>query len=225
MIEYKLVQTNRKTVSIKIKKDTTVEVRAPNNISKAQIDEIVKSRENWIKEHLEKVKKEHDQRKKFNLNFGDYVLIRGNKKQICSTNKNIASYEDNKFLIPEFCNNDQIKEIIINLYKMIAKEHILSRVIHFKEEMNVEPTGFRITSAKTRWGSCSGKNSINFTWKLVMADDEIIDYVVVHELSHIKEHNHSKNFWKEVEKIIPDYNVKKEKLKDLQYKLNTENWE
>ena len=114
--------------------------------------------------------------------------------------------------------------MLIKLYKLIAKEHITRRVAHFAHKMKVNPTAIRITSAKTRWGSCSGKNSVNFSWKLIMADDDTIDYVVVHELAHITEHNHSSKFWKIVEGIVPDYKEKKEKLKILEEKLSKEDW-
>ncbi len=91
--------------------------------------------------------------------------------------------------------------------------------------MEIIPTGLRITSAKTRWGSCSGKNSINFSWRLIMADEKTIDYVIVHELAHIKQHNHSSDFWKIVESTLPNYNQEKEKLKILGEKLSKENWD
>ena len=91
--------------------------------------------------------------------------------------------------------------------------------------MGVAPTGIKITGAKTRWGSCSSKNSINFSWRLVMADDEIIDYVIVHELAHIKELNHSPRFWAVVEGTLPDYKSRRSRLKLLQKKLAAEDWE
>jgi predicted metal-dependent hydrolase len=63
----------------------------------------------------------------------------------------------------------------------------------------------RITSAQTRWGSCSPKGTLSFTWRLVMAPLEVIDYVVIHELAHLRVKNHSKTFWAEVESMLPDY--------------------
>ncbi len=71
--------------------------------------------------------------------------------------------------------------------------------------MGVKPTAVKINSARTRYGSCSGRNSLNFSLFLMDKDDEFIDYVVVHELAHIKHHNHSKAFYEFVEKFIPDY--------------------
>ena len=78
--------------------------------------------------------------------------------------------------------------------------------------MGVTPTALKITSARTRYGSCSGKNSINFSLFLMEKSARAIDYVVVHELAHIKQHNHSPAFYKEIEKILPDY---KERIKEL----------
>jgi len=71
----------------------------------------------------------------------------------------------------------------------------------------------RITNARKRWGSCSVKGNLNFTWRLIMAPLQVIDYVVVHELVHIKEKNHSKNFWNHVSSYLPDYKQKRKELK------------
>ncbi|MCL2816165.1 MAG: M48 family metallopeptidase [Oscillospiraceae bacterium] len=91
--------------------------------------------------------------------------------------------------------------------------------------MNVKPAAVKITSAKTRWGSCSGRDNLNFSWRLVMADENVIDYVVVHELSHIKEHNHSPHFWKIVENVLPDYKERQNKLKQFQKQLIVQDWD
>lgn len=226
MREYKLIKRKRKTITIKIKEDGTLEVRAPLNISEEKIDSFVKSKEKWINKHFRKIKKNYKLKKEFNLNFNDYVILRGKKTPIHSIEGSIGRYdkEKNIFLIPEIANSNEIKDSIIKLYKLIAKEHIARRVMYFAHKMNVNPTAIRITSANTRWGSCSGKNSVNFSWKLIMADDETIDYVVVHELAHINQHNHSSEFWNIIEDIIPNYNENKEKLKILGEKLSKEDW-
>jgi len=227
MREYKLIKTKRKTVSIKIKEDATLEVRAPLNVSDEKIDEFVKSKEKWIAKHTKKISETYNLKKEFTLNFNDYVFVRGEKAYIRSIEGNIASYDKEKriFYIPEIANSEQIKEIIIGLYKLIAKSYIHPKIAFFTKQMNVNPTAIRITSANTRWGSCSGKNSVNFSWKLIMAEDETINYVIVHELAHIKQHNHSPNFWNIVESIIPDYRKEKEKLKILGKKISKENWD
>ena len=86
-----------------------------------------------------------------------------------------------------------------------AAEVIPQRVAHYAPLMGVTPTGIKITSARTRFGSCSGKNSLCFSWRLMLHPPEAVDYVVVHELAHIRHHNHSKDFWAFVESALPDY--------------------
>jgi predicted metal-dependent hydrolase len=79
--------------------------------------------------------------------------------------------------------------------------------------MCVSYTSITITSAKTRWGSCSGDNALRYTYRLLYCPKEIIDYVVVHELAHTVEHNHSKRFWQVVERYIPDWKERRKWLK------------
>ncbi len=79
--------------------------------------------------------------------------------------------------------------------------------------MSVLPGRIIVREQKTRWGSCSSKHNINLNWKLIMMPEEILNYVVVHELAHLKQMNHSKAFWEEVEKVLPDYKKQKEWLK------------
>ena len=98
-----------------------------------------------------------------------------------------------------------------------AKEIIPARVAYYSRIMNVTPTAVKIGGAKTRWGSCSGKNSLNFSWRLMLTNDDAIDYVVVHELAHILEHNHSKRFWAVVENVMPDYRERRKGLKGSEY--------
>ncbi len=93
----------------------------------------------------------------------------------------------------------------IDFLRKKAKEIIPEKVRYFSSIMGVAPTAVRINSAKTRYGSCSGKNSLNFSLYLMDKNEEFIDYVVVHELAHIKHHNHSKEFYSFIGEFLPDY--------------------
>ncbi len=227
MIEYKVTYSKRKTISIKINEDSSLEVKAPHYLSKKEINDFVNSKEEWIAKNTKEISEKYRLKRDFNLNFNDYVFVYGEKASINPIKGNTASYDKKEkiFYIPEIANSKQIKEIIIELYKIIAKSHINQRIEFFSKQMNVKPAKIGITSAKTRWGSCSGKNSVNFSWKLIMADERTIDYVLIHELAHIKQHNHSPKFWNIVESIMPDYKEQKEKLKILGEKLSKENWD
>ncbi|MCL2531009.1 MAG: M48 family metallopeptidase [Oscillospiraceae bacterium] len=94
-----------------------------------------------------------------------------------------------------------------------AKALLPGRVEHFAGIMSVAPNTMRVTGATTRWGSCSSRGSLNFSWRLMLCDDDVIDYVVVHELAHLREMNHSPRFWAIVEQVLPDYKRRKEKLR------------
>ena len=89
--------------------------------------------------------------------------------------------------------------------RRLAERVLPLKVAYYAERMGVKPTSVKITSAKTRFGSCNSKNGICFSWRLMQKPQEAIDYVVVHELAHIKQHNHSPAFYKVVEKEMPDY--------------------
>lgn len=97
--------------------------------------------------------------------------------------------------------------------KQKAGEYIPARVAYYSQMMGVTPTGVKITSAQKRFGSCSGKNSLCFAWRLMLYPPEAIDYVVVHELAHILHHNHSPKFYSCIAKYMPDYKERAKLLK------------
>lgn len=103
---------------------------------------------------------------------------------------------------------EEIKGLMLS-----AKTVIPKRVEYYSKLMGLTPTAVKINSAKTRFGSCSGKNSLNFSVYLMLFPQEAIDYVVVHELAHIKHHNHSKEFYRLIEEFMPDYKTRAAMLK------------
>lgn len=95
-----------------------------------------------------------------------------------------------------------------------AKEELPPKVAYYAQLMGVQPTGLKITSARTRFGSCSGKNSLCFSWRLMGYPEAAVDYVVVHELAHITHKNHGPRFWALVERYIPDYRARRALLRE-----------
>ena len=98
-------------------------------------------------------------------------------------------------------------------YRRQAKARLEERAAYFASRMGVSYQKISVRAAKTRWGSCSAKGNLNFHWKLILMPPQVLDYVVVHELAHRKEMNHSPAFWAEVEKILPDYRERRKWLK------------
>ena len=100
------------------------------------------------------------------------------------------------------------------IYRKRAKERLLEQTAYFAKIMNVTYGTVRLSSARTRWGSCSARGNLNFHWKLILMPPEVLDYVVVHELAHRREMNHSPRFWAIVEKVLPDYKERRRWLKE-----------
>jgi len=224
-IPYTLTRSRRKTIAIYITEDATVEVRAPLIASQADIDKFVASKEKWIRTHLAERKRLGDEKTSFTLEYNDMVLFRGAKYPLVAKPGNLAGFDGESFYLPPGLAAYEVKGIIIQVYKMMARKLFKEKAGSFAKSMKVVPSAIKVTSAKTRWGSCSGKNSLNFSWRLVMADDDVIDYVVVHELAHIKEHNHSARFWSIVKSVLPDYQARQRKLKQLQKTLAAQDWD
>jgi predicted metal-dependent hydrolase len=220
---YRLTRSRRKTIAIHVR-GGEVEVRAPLRTPKQEIDRFVLEKEQWIIKSLAKQRVQASQKKAFALDYNSSILLRGNAYLIAERNGTHAGFDGTEFYIPPELTPEQIKTICIRLYKILAKPHIVQRVDFFASHMNVAPTAIKINSAMKRWGSCSSRKSLNFSWRLIMADDAIIDYVVVHELAHIREMNHSARFWGIVEGVLPDYRERKRELKDLQSRLSSEDW-
>lgn len=96
----------------------------------------------------------------------------------------------------------------------LARQRITRRVEYFAPLVGVTYNRIFIKEQKTRWGSCSSLGNLNFNWKLILLDEELLDYVVVHELAHRKQMNHSPTFWAEVERVLPDYRERRRRLRE-----------
>lgn len=119
-------------------------------------------------------------------------------------------------------NTSEAERAVGKWYRIRAKENIESRVKVFAAKIGESPNKVTIKAQKTRWGSCSSLGNLNFNWRLIMMPQKIIDYVVVHELCHLKEMNHSSAFWNRVEEIMPDYRNRRKWLKNNAWKVEWE---
>ncbi len=172
-MEYDIIRSNRKTISVEITRTAQIIVRAPFRMSKRDIEKFITDKSAWIERTLEK------------------VTSRGDDTSL-----------------PPFTEEE------ISLITKRAKEYISNRVLFFADDMQLAYKRVCIKHQKTRWGSCSGKGNLNFNCLLMLCPLEVIDYVIIHELCHLKHHNHSKDFWDEVEKYMPEYKIHRKWLKD-----------
>ena len=222
-MEYTLTRSKRKTAAIYVR-NGGVEVRAPLYMPKRDIDKFVASKEKWITDNLAKSREQSEQRSLFALAYGSMLLYRNQEYPITAKEGNRVGFDGEMFYMPPHLTAEQIKYASVQIYRMLAKSCLSAKTFEFAKQMGVMPSHIKINSAKTRWGSCSARKSINFSWRLIMADDAVIDYVIVHELAHLSEMNHSAQFWAIVEGVLPDYRERKARLQDLQKRLAGEDW-
>lgn len=112
---------------------------------------------------------------------------------------------------PDYAGNPELEAA----YRKKARQQLEARTAYFANLMEVTYNRIAIRAAKTRWGSCSAQGNLNFHWKLILMPSEVLDYVVVHELAHRREMNHSPRFWAEVEGVLPDYRKRRKWLKEF----------
>lgn len=223
MVDYTIKHSKRKTVGIYIK-DGCVEVRAPLKCPKSEIESFVSSKAGWINDKLHESKKQAEKKKAFALNYGDTILYRGVTYPLTARAGTRAFFDGQCFYLPQGLKPALIKEICVKVYRQLAKVHLIDRVAKYSEQIGTSPVSVKINGAKSRWGSCSSRKSINFSWRLIMAEDSVIDYVVVHEMAHLIHMDHSYKFWAVVESVLPDYQERKSQLLNLQNRLATEDW-
>ncbi len=220
---YVLKRSKRKTVSLTIKANCTVLVNAPLKASKRQIDEFVAKHSIWIDKQITRAAELNRQREAFVTDYGTLLYFFGKKLPIVADGIKKATLTENAVIMPQGLSREEIKEKLITLYKETAREYITIRLPCYSSLTGIDYSRFTISSAKTNWGSCTA-DRLHFSWHLIMAEKEVIDYVIIHELTHIKHHNHSNAFWYEVSKYCPEWKELRARLKFYSEVLSREGW-
>lgn len=222
MNEYNLIRSKRKTIALYIR-GGVLEVRAPLRASLRDIEQFIVSKEKWISKNLAHSQEQARRRENFCVDYGDTVLYLGCEYPIIAKTGRRVGFDDG-FFMPPGLSHGEIKSACIQIYRRLARRDLPSRVLYFSKKMAVSPAAVKISGAKTRWGSCSTRRNLNFSWRLIMAGIDVVDYVVVHELAHLLEMNHSPRFWEIVAAVLPDYRERRGRLKALNERLAREDW-
>ncbi|MFE6168445.1 M48 family metallopeptidase [Viridibacillus arvi] len=211
--EYEIKYSNRKTVNISVERDRSVMVRAPQGISEEKIECIVQSKRIWI---IEKINHEQKYPAKLvpkEFVSGETLLYLGKNYQLLVVDDEIEGVEFNQRFIISKSNQKNANKLLKDWYCQRSKIKIESKVKMFGKQLGVKYKEVKISDMKYRWGSCTPNNNIIFNWKLVKAPMYVLDYLVVHELAHLIEPNHSPKFWNIVSIQIPQYEKAKNWLK------------
>lgn len=224
-INYEIVYSKkRRKAAIVIRPDLTVEFRAPHGLSREVIRDMVQKKAGWVWEKLDwfeanrlpSQEKLYADGEKYLYLGKEHPLkilpVEGIKKPSVSFNGCEISV-----LIPEFVSDELkpalVKKAIWNFYSDCAESEVGRFLKVYSEKLKVSPPTFKVKHQKRRWGSCSIDNVLRINFQLIMAPPEQLEYVVVHELCHVKEKNHSAKFWKLVGELMPDYQVHRKSLK------------
>lgn len=205
--------------------DRGVDVIIPMGITLADATRFVESKKEWILKKTREIglfKRESAGQKEFS--GGEEFLFLGRKLYLLvvqSDRKNTGVSVESDHIIVSVSNSLEantrksvIQKALEDWYRDQARKLITERLKFYQKILGVEYNSINIRDQKTRWGSCSGRKNLSFNWRLIMSPQEVLDYVVVHELCHLIHMNHSKKFWQAVETIVPQYKIRKKWLKE-----------
>ncbi len=219
-IPYQVIRSRRKTTAIEVHPDGRVVVRCPLRTSRRDIELVVAAKGDWIRLKQDELARQAQRfPKKQRFVDGEVFYFLGEAYPVKIVERQAQALVLNGTFCLRRSDMPRAAEIFEAWYKAQARRIFEARVAEISRLNGFRPTRLRLSSARTRWGSCSAKGSISLTWRLVMTPLMIIDYVIVHELSHLVEHNHSSRFWVRVETIVPDYRARRAWLKANAQKL------
>ncbi|GAB3369015.1 M48 family metallopeptidase [Spongiibacter taiwanensis] len=207
----------RKTADIRVE-DGAVSVVVPGDLPVERIDSLLKEKRKWIKEKIALHRQaQPTSEKQFVSGEAFPYLGRNYRLKVEKGPFQPVRLINGRLVatVPEGKEQPHmIRNALVRWYKRQAEVKIVEKVERYSAAVGVEPAGVGIKSFKSRWGSCTAKGRLEFNWRIMMAPNRCVDYVVVHELCHLKRHDHSAEFWEEVGRILPSYEKSKEWLRD-----------
>jgi predicted metal-dependent hydrolase len=215
-----VIHSSRRKTALLTVEDGHVQIIIPSTVSEDRVRQIIQKRATWIRQklHLNSLVKVSKTKEFVNGESFPYLgknyrlkFVRGGESGVRMKNGFIEVDIPKSGSIAK--HQSKIKELIQTWYQSHAEERFLTKADRFMKQMGVSPAKVSVRDFKSRWGSCTVRGDVTFNWRVIMAPNRVIDYVVVHELAHLVAHDHSDKFWKTIRKIIPDYSIDKEWLK------------
>jgi predicted metal-dependent hydrolase len=213
----KIIRSKRKNIALVIERDGSLLVRAPFRCDRIKIEQLIAANKDWIEQRQLWVRLNNAPPHRFKA--GEFFYFLGNTYRfefvIAPVHPLVLQ---NAFLLDRNLQK-RAREEFVAWYRDQTRIVINSRLPKLAARFQLSYKSIRITSALKRWGSCSNRGTLNFTWRLVMLPMDVIDYVIAHELAHLKIHNHSAAFWKYLEQHSPNYRIQRKWLRDNEGKF------
>ena len=213
-----VIRTDRKrSASIYLEGDG-VKVRVPKGLPDGRVRDLIARKSSWIRRKLKEAElKAPPKPKEFVSGETFSYLGRSYRLKVLSGDtpsiKLKRGYLKASISGSSKTQEEEVRSLLVDWYRIHARERLEEKTHRYAKILQVEPNCVSVKDYKSRWGSCSTTGDISYNWRIVMAPHRIVDYVVVHELCHLLEHNHSAVYWRHVERIIPDFQKCREWLK------------
>lgn len=223
-IEFTVIYSGRRTLAINIKADASVIVRVPHLTTYRTISRIVNEKADWIRKHRANYAGNHNNSSRKSYSDGESHLFRGThyNLKIEQSKKSYVLFSEDKIVVFLSKTDDprEIRRVLYAGYKKEAEANLpaffQSITLRFKD-YGFNPSKLIIRTMKRRWGSCSNKGVITLSTELIKLSDIYIEYVIIHELCHLKHHNHGTGYYKLLTELFPDWKqIRKEMKKYIQ---------
>lgn len=218
-----LIRSRRRTIGLIVTEDARLVVRAPLRASMDSILRVVAEREEWIRGHQNRLREQRSRADAYEARPGGEILFLGRPRRLVPDDRIVRPHLEEELLyFPKAwlhaqeggSRNEALADALHGWLRREARRILLERTAHHAAATGLVPKAVSVSSARTRWGSCSADNHVRLSWRLVMAPIEAVDYVVVHELCHIRHKNHGRDFWNLVGRHLPDCAVQRRWLRD-----------
>lgn len=219
-IEFTLVFRKRKTILIEVEAPRDITVIAPEGTTKEEVLETVKAKSKWIVKKLFQIREmEYRKREKQYINGESFIYMgRNYSLQIICDEKitfpEAKLFRGRLYVYTNTKDENIIKKTLENWYRDKAKEKIEERIKYYQPNFDIRPKKVVVKDQQKRWGSCTKTHELRFNFRCIMAPSPILDYIVVHEMCHMVHMNHSKDFWNLLKSILPDYEQRKNLLRN-----------
>ncbi len=204
-----IIRTNRrKSADIRVE-EGAVSIVVPANTLPGKIDQLLADKRRWIKEKIA-LQQELSPPSTKQYVSGEAFSYLGRNYRLKVEQGNFAPVKliQGRLVVTLPNTTEQphmVRNALVRWYKRQAEQKLQEKVDRFSSLVGVEPTGVGIKTFRSRWGSCTTKGKLEFNWQIMMAPNRMVDYVVIHELCHLIRHDHSPEFWREMARVMPDY--------------------
>ena len=181
---------------------------------------VLERHRDWIEDKLPEARKYRQGIPDREFKEGGKISVLGTEREIVIEKRRTGEVTEEKiFLARHLVERNSVKDRVRENLKKYSRKKFEEKSKKFTEEIDGNFEKISVKDQKTRWGSCSGKNNLNFNWRLILGPEKVLEYVVIHELVHLEVRNHSENFWNRVAEIMPDYREAKNWLDENPAKL------